>query len=365
MNKAPPFDENLERNLLDQAVQALHAATGVRLRVVDERGLAGGDYDATLQLEGGRFPPFFAQVKRWAQNTHPGLLVNRIRQLPGMGLLVADYINPNMADRLREADVQFIDAAGNAYINAQPIYIFIKGVKKAPDHPAATRVPEVQARGRAFQTAGLKLMYAMLVNRELVNAPYRDMARVAGVAVGTVGLTIKELKLFGFLVEYGDGHRKLQNVQTLFDRWVDTYIERLRPKLFLGTFSAGRDNWWLDLDEGILDYHARWGGEVAVAKRTGYLKPETVVVYLDKKAGSELLRDFQFRKDPHGRIQLFRAFWNEDKRFVQQQHMHNALNGTAHPIIVYADLLASDDPRNIEAAGLFYEKEIAGLIDSH
>jgi len=35
---------------------------------------------------------------------------------------------------------------------------------------------------------------------------------------------------------------------------------------------------------------------------------------------------------------------------------------TVHPILVYADLIASGDKRNIEIANMIYEKEITGLI---
>jgi hypothetical protein len=34
----------------------------------------------------------------------------------------------------------------------------------------------------------------------------------------------------------------------------------------------------------------------------------------------------------------------------------------AHPIVIYADLLATGDKRNIEAAKMIYEREIAGPI---
>lgn len=36
--------------------------------------------------------------------------------------------------------------------------------------------------------------------------------------------------------------------------------------------------------------------------------------------------------------------------------------GITHPILVYADLIAAGDPRNIEAAKIIYEKEIVRYI---
>jgi hypothetical protein len=42
-------------------------------------------------------------------------------------MLVTDYVNPNMADRLKEMDLAFIDIAGNAYLNEPPVFVCIKG----------------------------------------------------------------------------------------------------------------------------------------------------------------------------------------------------------------------------------------------
>ncbi len=51
----------------------------------------------------------------------------------------------------------------------------------------------------------------------------------------------------------------------------------LRPKLVLARYRAADPQWWrtatLDRAQGL------WGGEVAAAKQTGYLKPEVVTIY--------------------------------------------------------------------------------------
>jgi hypothetical protein len=42
------------------------------------------------------------------------------------GLLVTDYVNPELAEMMRNQGIFFIDAAGNAFVNATPLYIFVK-----------------------------------------------------------------------------------------------------------------------------------------------------------------------------------------------------------------------------------------------
>ena len=83
-----------------------------------------------------------------------GLAIEQMNQLPGKALLVTQYVNPNMAERLKQMDVPFLDTLGNAYLNAPPIFIYVKG-------HAPQRFPR-EGPTRAFVPAGLKVVYALL-----------------------------------------------------------------------------------------------------------------------------------------------------------------------------------------------------------
>ena len=56
------------------------------------------------------------------------------------------------------------------------------------------------------------------------------------------------------------------------------YAQILRPKINPRRFTATNPYWWKEVTN-IGDYYARWGGEVAAEKLTGYLKPATVTIY--------------------------------------------------------------------------------------
>lgn len=92
------------------------------------------------------------------------------------------------------------------------------------------------------------------------------------------------------------------------------------------------------------------GGEVAAGKLTGYLKPVRITLYLDGKA-DELILANRLRPDLNGAIELLEAFWTTD----EMGHR----NDVAPPLLVYADLMASSDPRNIEAAKMIRANELA------
>ena len=134
-------------------------------------------------------------------------------------LLVTKYVNAQMAEQFRIDGVEFIDTAGNVFINQPPIYIFVKGnrppenVRKAP-------------LKRAFKQAGLKIIYAFLCNPGFENKAYREIAAATDVALGTVGWIMKELKDLGFLLDMGKRGNKLTERENLFQRWVTAYPEQ-------------------------------------------------------------------------------------------------------------------------------------------
>ena len=83
-------------------------------------------------------------------------------------------LTPPLADTLRERGVEFIDAAGNAYLNQPPMLIVVKGQR-----PKETFTPTEPRRGKSFQPTGLKVLFALLCQPELANKAYREIAVAA------------------------------------------------------------------------------------------------------------------------------------------------------------------------------------------
>lgn len=259
-------------------------------------------------------------------------------------LLITEYVTPPIADLLKGLNIFFIDTVGNAYINEPPLYIFIKG-----NRPQLALKAEPQKR--LFKPGGLRVVFALFNNPDMVNRPYRDIAKAADVALGTVGWVIRDLKEMGFFLKMGKGHRKLINLEKLFKRWVEAYPEQLRPKLIIERFETTNHNWWQEVN--IKEHGACWGGEVAAANLTGYLMPAKVTIYTNEPFGKLVLKN-RLRKVEQGNVEILTPFWNFDHEFANQ--------GIAPPLLVYADLIATGDLRNIEAAGMIYEKYLTGLV---
>ena len=349
--------EAIERVVLEAAIAAVHRTAGIKLKAKTEVKRGDRILDAEITLEGHKNARFAVEVKKWAQQANFGALVNRIQQLPEKGMLVADYVDPMMADRLRDLEIPYLDTVGNVYINEKQIYVLVKRTRTQANKEENTQgLLKTREQGRAFNPTGLKVVYAIMKDEALLNAAYREIAEKADVALGTVGRVINDLKQGKFLIETPPKKRRLKNKKQLLDKWVEAYLEKLRPKLFVGTFSTENNEWWQGPDYGVEEYGAWWGGEVAAAKLTRYLKPEEVTVYLPKEGGEELFTDYRFRKEPKGNIHVYRAFWDQNQNY---QHDDAEI---VDPLIVYADLLATGEVRNLETARKLYDKELIGLV---
>jgi len=292
---------------------------------------------------------FAAEIKKSVTQTTLGGTIAQLRKFPEKGLLVAGYITPQLAEQLKEMKIPFIDTAGNAYIDEPPLFVFIKGDK--PDEDYRKNRPT-----RAFQQTGLQVVFALLCKPGLENAPYRQIAEETAVALGTVNWVMADLREKGHLIDMGKRGRRLVKKKALLERWVTTYPDKLRQRKLLGTYTTEDIGWWKDTE--ITKFGARWGGEVAAAKLTGYLKPETVTIYTGEAPG-KLVMTRKLKRETTGNIEILKTFWN----FIYDwPDLDNQYLDLVHPILIYADLLATGDARNIETAEIVYDKEIARFV---
>ena len=332
--------------ILRQAMEALNRIAPLEYAIEPVYVIPDHKYDCVVRVK------VFGKEFVWCVDvtkhlTKPGELqfLMNMDKMPHPFLLAARYIPPQAAGRLRDAGIQFIDTAGNAFVNQPPLLIFVKGNKPEKDEIAAPTA-------RLFNGVGLKIVYLFLCQPELVKRPYRDIAEMTNVALGTVKSTMTELIQKGFIVEMGKKGKKLLNKQKLFERWIEAYPDYLKPKLLLGRFRGDKE-WWKDIQ--MDPTLAQWSGEVAAAKLTGYLKPGTITLYADKNRLGELVIANRLKKDPQGNIEIFERFWPLGNGFGD--------GDTTHPILIYADLAAIGDQRTMETARILYEQLIDRSFD--
>jgi hypothetical protein len=252
-----------------------------------------------------------------------------------------------MAERLRQLGINFVDAAGNAYLERGPVLIWVLGNKAV----TAARPPRA---GRAFQPGGLKVLFALLCRPDLVNQPTRTIAAQTGVANGTVGIVLRDLREAGFLVDLRQrrGKRTLRNLKGLLDQWTQTYARTLRPQLLVARYRPSDPEWWRKANPA--EQRGVFGGEAAEVLLTGTLaRPEIVTVYLPDVPGQFIIAN-RLMNAPDGTVEICKKFWPFEYTWE-----HPAL---APPLLIYADLLATGDARCLEAAQRVYDQHLARLV---
>jgi hypothetical protein len=334
---------------------ALDAARGLGLDATLEPAKRGAaQADGVVRLgHGGKTQRYVVEVKRQLRTAALGAALHQLdrqaelHQLPG--LLVADYIAPDLAEALHAQGRAFLDTAGNAYLQQPGVLLWVTG-RKPVRKAAALQL------GRAFQPTGLQVLFALLCHPEWVNLPYRELAARAGVAHGTVGWAMGDLMEQGFVTELKGkrGTRRLYQGERLLALWADAYARQLRPRTLLGRYHVPTLEGWQDWP--LAKHAAQWGGEPAAALLPRYLKPGELTLYADKLPGL-LAAKYTFVKEPapgHAAVvEVRRRFW------------HVPEDGTepcVPPVLVYADLLATGDARCIETAKRLYEEHVVRLV---
>lgn len=259
-------------------------------------------------------------------------------------MLVTEHVSTRLADILIDNGIPFLDTAGNAYLQEPEATVMIVGRSK----PALSRM---DSSSRSTTPKGLRVTFAILTQPGLVYAPYRVIADQSGVALNTVNVAIDDLLDRGLVVQKS-GRRLIADRRRLIEEWVSLFAVRLRPKLSPRRFtSMSKDpKWWSEA--GLRDPDIRLGGETGADVLTHELKPASLTFYSHEGITRQLVAKGMLRPDESGAVEVLDAFWPVDA----ENGWHLSHRGVVHPLLVYADLIASADDRNRAVAQTIYER---------
>ena len=246
--------------------------------------------------------------------------------------IITGAITDGIATELRQRNIQYIDTLGNMYITQEDPFVL---VHKTGNRARGTK-KEKQAN--ALAGTGLLVIFTLLTIEDAVNLTYREVAKLAGVALGTVGSTFRDLKLLGYIRVYKH-KRKIMNRGKLVNRWLEAYPTEIRPKLNPKRFTAPDRNWWIQGD--LNRYGVLLGGETAAAALTKHLHPENGVLFARGDI-HELVKALRLRADPLGNLTVMDRFWEGEVLQVNKTPI-------APPLLICAELLAEGGERNMEA----------------
>ncbi|NAZ86229.1 type IV toxin-antitoxin system AbiEi family antitoxin [Kineococcus indalonis] len=282
---------------------------------------AGARHDYAVQEHSSLTPAAAATVGRGAEEPL---------------LVVAPHVSDAAGDVLRHRGVHFADTAGNAYLRWPDLLVDVRGRRRP--RPAATAPPAHALR--AFSPRGQRVTFSLLCEPASVDAPYRVIAERSGASLGTVQAVLAELRTQGHVEVDGTG-RRLHRTRALLDRWVEAYAVRTAPGLVRARFDAPDPQWWRSADEDLRADGALWGGETAAHLLDPYLRPAAAVLYARRVPRRTVVAHRLRKAEGAGGVEVRELFWNWP-----------ATGG--HPVaptpLVYADLVASADPRCLDAA---------------
>ncbi len=248
-------------------------------------------------------------------------------------------MSKNNAALCQEAGLNFIDTAGNAFIDVPGCYVFITG-KQRPERELVGSGHEVMGSASA-----LRVIFTLLTEPDMPASPIRDIATMAGVSLGSAAKAIEGLRSLGYLSPGDTKSRRLLAVDALKTEWARNYPIALRNKLQPQRYAPQNVQWWKDAK--LQPEAAAWGGEVGAALKTSYLQPEQITIYCWKDRG-KLLMQHRLRPDPNGSVEILDAFWVPPSSSAEP---------IAPLLLIYADLMTSLDGRNREVASML-RKEI-------
>lgn len=246
---------------------------------------------------------------------------SRARDVDAPALLFTTYASPRAAATMRRAGLQYLDTAGNAWIEFGDVLIDVRG-RQRPE-PSARRPTSA---GNLFSAGRAQVVLTLLAWPQLWEASRRAVAQAAGVSVGQAHNALTLLEQAG----YG-AHRVRAHHTDLLDLWAAAFPTGLATRLTLATYVGDADHLQrLSADEPIF-----LSGASAIRD---LLRPVTLTLYVETLDPRLAIKN-RWRTDGQPNIVIRRKFWNAPG----DEPLATPL--TAPWPLVYADLLNSEDPR--------------------
>ncbi|MET3207014.1 type IV toxin-antitoxin system AbiEi family antitoxin [Arthrobacter sp. UYEF13] len=263
-------------------------------------------------------------------------------------LIAQGYIDEKQARGYRAQNLNFVDEAGNAFIAFGNVYVDVRGRR------VSRRTPERKDAGAGVSASGVnlfsarrsRLLFVLLTWPYVPRLTIREISTLSGVSVGLAQETLKLLQREEYL-SVGPGPQLLRQ-RELFEQWVMTYPHQLAPRLSLEAFRSSEPGLHGPLAPGM-----EVSGESALPE---LLNPSSLTVYVEEFTPRMAVVN-KWRRDEHPNVFVRHKFWTDPSSLdIEAPTMAGNLP-TVPSTLVYADLLASGEPRQRDAALILKEHD--------
>lgn len=221
---------------------------------------------------------------------------------------------------LKSLDVNFVDAAGNCFINTDDVYIF--------NFHKSSKATRTASGPSPLKSAGIKYAYHLLKDDSLLEQTLEKISETSDISLGSAANLKKS-----FNKSYLDTFEELDRIKLIKDFTI-SFNNLAKRSITLGEFHCD------DLQSLIADNRVMVSGQHAVKSITGQknIKPRHAHIYIKKKDLGSLVLDYSLDKN------------NKLMNVVVYRDLFNLSEKFAPLFLAYADLCESKDPRDRELA---------------
>jgi hypothetical protein len=298
-------------------------------RAMDSRGIRfEADHSSVMiEIDGVRLE----RPAQWLPEGVSTQQAGRWIDYPEGVMILGPRISTVVARRIREAGGWLADASGTTYVRAPGVLIDVVGRshERSASNARGSNARNLMSAGRA------QVVFCLLTWPSLVEEPVRFIADVAGVSPALVHTVVRLLEEEHYL---SPPTRRLERRNELIDLWAAAFPLGLARALELGRFVGDPlPHAWPELGHRVYA-----SGEFAAPSLSG---PD-LVLYVPALDTRAIAYSHWRRSEPVERANIIvrRRFWlppGPDEPGIDR----------APDLLLFGDLLASNDPRQREIAG--------------
>jgi hypothetical protein len=253
-------------------------------------------------------------------------------------ILFARYVPRLTGEKFVAADVNFIDLVGNMHLSLG---------KKFARTILGRAEPRKHDQEQTVTAAQMQLLFLLAAEPDAVRWPVRKIATQAGVSKSKAA-QIRQRLLEKDAASKHEGNDRQWAPREIQERLLKGYSEVLRPRLIVGRFrspEAKIEAFQARLPTDLNPMGVRFsltGGPAADLLQHFYRGPE-MPLFVNQWT-PEIQKRLRLLPDRQGPVIILRAFGEP----VFWRDMGNLT--VAHPWLIYAELMNSEDPRAHEAA---------------
>jgi hypothetical protein len=347
---------------LERAVSALRNLPGLTVQV-DERVVSDPSrHDATITVStGAGVSKYFAEVKRGVTTTTLSAVLAQLergrRSSSLTPLLISHRLSPAVSKELMKEGVEFVDGAGNVFLNSSAAYVVALG-KTGGSEP----------RAAGLTAADLQLVFALLAKRELRRATYRTINRATGLSLGKISAALRKLESAGHVRRTKSGSFFLPDPPQLLERWEFGYLEQLRNKLAPSKWRIGPKTTLERVRDSAVGLdHVLLGSEYAADALTTHLHPDSLTLHVPPGMAPSIAAHLRLTqaKERASVVMLDRFVPLDDNLEMDAIDIAPEFQQMrlAHPILIRAELLAQNDSRLRAVADIVLNEQILNRLN--